>query len=191
MTRNKVIAVSGVSGAGKTFLIEALLAELPDVSKLTTVTTRPKRDNELDSGGKKFIDEVTFNRMSDMGELFIVNTVFNYRYAFDLSEFSGKIQKSHVVLELKLEDLKQIKEFYEPTVSIYIYPSEFDKAVEHTADRNAYDIRVRDTKEELAGLRARSLPDFDLIDVFLCNNYDNASICAFITAIKKVLDSEI
>ena len=189
MCKNKVIVISGVSGAGKTFLIDSLLNKMPSIKKLTTITTRPKRDDELGVKSKKFVDKETFNKMLNLKKLFVVNTVFGFEYAFDMKEFETKTKKSHLILELKLEDIHQIKEIYEPVFSIYIRPEKPETAIKNINNRNTFYERLEDINHELNNLENKSLPNFQLIDTVFCNRYDDSSIDDFIITIKKVLNN--
>lgn len=190
MGENKVIIVSGVSGTGKTFLIDSLLREFPLFKKLTTITTRPKRDDEIFSKNKEFVDAATFRKMVLLNKLFIVNTVFGYEYAFNINEFNTKIRESHIILELKLECLYQLKEMYKNIFSIYIYPNKLETAIENISDRNTYLERLKDIKNELNNLKNQSLPNSEMIDVMFRNCYDTASVDKFINIVKKVLANE-
>ena len=60
MQQNKAIVISAPSGAGKTTLIRALLAEHPELEHVVTHTTRPMRPGETDGKDYHFIDAQTF-----------------------------------------------------------------------------------------------------------------------------------
>jgi len=187
MCGNKIIVIAGVSGVGKTFLINALLNELPSVKKLTTVTTRPKRNNELAAESKRFIDEYTFNKMLGLKKLQIANTVFGYKYAFDPNESKRILKKSHLILELRAEYLPQAREVFGAIFSIYLYPYTADMAIKNITDEDTYNIRLCDNYTELEKFKNGSLSNLEMIDLTFCNHYNKSSVEDFITVIKKVL----
>ncbi len=65
MQPNKIIVISAPSGAGKTTLIRALLAENPNLEHVITHTTRAMRPGEVNGKDYHFIDQQTFQRYID------------------------------------------------------------------------------------------------------------------------------
>lgn len=185
--KNKVIVICGVSGAGKTFLISSALNRFTNLKKLTAITTRPKRQRETSADGKRFVDDIEFENLYNQGRLFIVNTVFGYKYAFDTQEYGSLIQHSHIILELKLSDLHQMKEICEAMFVIYVYPQTPELAVQYISDRNTADLRLKDLRQELLALKNKDMPNSDLINTMFCNDFDSSSVNAFISIVENVI----
>lgn len=53
----KLILVSGLSGAGKTTLVAGALEQMPELTYLRTVTTRPMRSGEETSHEYTFVTQ--------------------------------------------------------------------------------------------------------------------------------------
>ena len=78
--RGMMLVLSSPSGAGKTTLSRKLLALDPDVELSVSVTTRRKRDGEVDGRDYHFIDRARFDALVDNGELLEWAEVFDHCY---------------------------------------------------------------------------------------------------------------
>ncbi len=67
--RGLMFVLSSPSGAGKSTLARLLLTEEKDLTLSISVTTRPRRHSEVDGQHYFFIDQPTFSRMREHGEL--------------------------------------------------------------------------------------------------------------------------
>ncbi len=186
--KGNTIIVCGVSGAGKSFLINSSMKKFPCLKKLSTVTTRPRRDAEAAGASIIFLNDAEFEKRQATGGLVIVNSVFGCKYAFDIGEYNKLIQTGyHVILELKLEDLHQAPSVFSDFTTIYVYPSDIQNALNVCAMRNNCEERRKDIEDELQQIRDKSAHNIGLIDVLFCNSYDNASIERFASVIGEVI----
>ena len=64
MTIGTLFNISAPSGAGKTSLVKALMANMPELKLSISHTTRPMRSGEVDGQDYYFIDKVTFKKNS-------------------------------------------------------------------------------------------------------------------------------
>jgi guanylate kinase len=67
--RGVCLVLAAPSGAGKTAIADALLANEPDLFRSVSVTTRPPRPAEIDGVHYRFSDQAAFDRMVAAGEL--------------------------------------------------------------------------------------------------------------------------
>src|SRR3954470_19802573 len=65
----RLTVLSGPSGVGKDSVIELIRARSPWVRLSVSVTTRPKRDYEVDGVHYHFVDRAEFHRMVRAGDL--------------------------------------------------------------------------------------------------------------------------
>ena len=124
MQQNKAIVISAPSGAGKTTLISALLAEHPELEHVITHTTRPMRQGELDGKDYHFIDPKTF-------EAYIQQNYF-IEWAKVHGEYYGTsnaaIQKifnagKQPILNIDWQGAKRARELYgKNLITIFILP---------------------------------------------------------------------
>jgi guanylate kinase len=78
--RGFLLVLSSPSGAGKTTITRRLLVRDPTLSLSVSVTTRPRRPNEIDGRDYHFIDQAAFERMVADGALLEHATVFGHSY---------------------------------------------------------------------------------------------------------------
>lgn len=67
--RGLMLVLSSPSGAGKSTIARHLMAEDKDIVLSVSVTTRARRPSEIDGVHYHFIDQPTFNKLRDTGEL--------------------------------------------------------------------------------------------------------------------------
>jgi guanylate kinase len=67
--RGVCLVLAAPSGAGKTAIADALLANEPELRKSVSVTTRPPRAGEVDGLHYHFCGQAAFDRMVTAGEL--------------------------------------------------------------------------------------------------------------------------
>ena len=63
--RGLMLVLSSPSGAGKTTLSRALIAQDPETVLSISTTTRPKRPGEVDGEDYNFVDQATFQKLVD------------------------------------------------------------------------------------------------------------------------------
>lgn len=102
-----IISLSGPSGIGKGFIKERLLQLYPHIQELAWFTTRPLRPNE--QGGNRIpVSLFEFSRMVELGELALVQDLFDHRYGLKKEDLlpSSSIKLTEVHPNNLLEALK-------------------------------------------------------------------------------------
>ena len=67
MSSGSLLVLSGPSGVGKT-TIARLLAKKPEIARVMTTTTRPRRDDEVDGVDYRFLTKEEFKAAVARGE---------------------------------------------------------------------------------------------------------------------------
>ena len=78
--RGLMMVLSSPSGAGKTTISHKLLESDPNLNLSISVTTRPKRPNEVEGRDYRFIDLTDFNLMVNREQLLEHAKVFGNYY---------------------------------------------------------------------------------------------------------------
>jgi guanylate kinase len=93
-----LVLISAASGAGKTTLIQRVLAARPSMQRAVTCTTRPPRKDEADGVDYHFVTEQKFARLLQ-GRKFLEHAkVYGFRYGLLRAEVLKKLRAGTDVL---------------------------------------------------------------------------------------------
>src|SRR6187551_2169702 len=87
----KLYVISAPSGAGKTSLVKALLARLPQLRVSTSHTTRKPRPNEQDGREYFFVSNEEFNALVDDRAFLEHAQVFDNQYGTSWQQLEEKL----------------------------------------------------------------------------------------------------
>ena len=173
MTGNLYI-VSAPSGAGKTSLVEALVAADPLVRKSISFTTRGPRPGEQDGLHYHFVDTQAFERMRAHGELLESAMVHGNQYGTSRQTVESVCAGGYdVLLEIDWQGAAQIRKMKPEAVTIFVLPPSLD----------ALEARLRSRAQDSAEVIARRLaaargeiahvPEFEY--VIINDDFDRAA----------------
>lgn len=115
--------VSAPSGAGKTSLVRALLADDTGVSVSVSFTTRPPRAGEREGIEYHFVERDRFLAMIEAGEFLEHAEVFGNYYGTGRMEVASRLaQGSDVILEIDWQGAQQVRQAFPEAVGIFILP---------------------------------------------------------------------
>jgi len=123
MIKGTLYVVSAPSGAGKTSLVNAVLAQLPELEVSVSHTTRAKRDGEVDGINYHFVDRNNFDAMAIAGDFFEYACVFGNMYGTSRQHIQQQLHSGKdVILEIDWQGARQIRQQVNDCKSIYIVP---------------------------------------------------------------------
>lgn len=118
-----LFVISAPSGAGKTSLVNALLARLPGLRVSTSHTTRPRRLNEQHGREYYFVDTAEFDRLVAQGAFLEHARVFGNQYGTSRHQLEEKLAAGHdVILEVDWQGARQVRGILPGSRSIFILP---------------------------------------------------------------------
>ena len=122
MTGNLFI-VSAPSGAGKSSLVSAVLAEDKRLALSVSFTTRPPRAGEANGREYHFVGRKTFDSMLERGEFLESAEVHGNRYGTSQKWIAeARAQGLDIVLEIDWQGAQQVRAAFPDAVSIFILP---------------------------------------------------------------------
>lgn len=122
--RGLMLVLSSPSGAGKTTISRALLAEDADLVMSVSATTRPPRPGEVDGKDYFFVEPVDFNLMINRDELLEYAKVFDHYYGTPRGPVEEAMQGGRDVLfDIDWQGTQQLAhKAHDDLVSIFVLP---------------------------------------------------------------------
>ncbi|GGF25208.1 guanylate kinase [Aliidongia dinghuensis] len=137
--RGFIIVLSSPSGAGKTTLTRKLLESDPSLALSISVTTRPRRPNEIDGVHYHFISQARFAEMVAAGDLLEYATVFGNSYGTPREPVERELTAGRVIVsDLDWQGTQQLGQstLAADVVSIFILPPSVDELERRLTARN-------------------------------------------------------
>ena len=121
--RGKLIVVSGPSGAGKTSICNELLRRIPSSRWSVSVTTRPKRGDEVDGKAYRFISREEFDRMLARDELlehaqYLGNLYGTPRAPVEAAVAAGEV----IIMEIDVQGGAQVAQRAPDSIRVFVLP---------------------------------------------------------------------
>jgi guanylate kinase len=121
--RGKLVVVSGPSGAGKTSICNELLRRIPNSRWSVSVTTRPKRGDEVDGEAYRFITGEEFERMVERDELLEHAEYLGNLYGTPSAPVEAAVAAGEIViLEIDVQGGAQIARQVPDSIRVFVLP---------------------------------------------------------------------
>jgi len=118
-----LFVVTAPSGAGKTSLINAVLAEDARLRLSVSYTTRPPRPMEQNGREYHFVDDATFMAMLERGEFLESAEVHGHRYGTSQKAIDGTLDGGRdLVLEIDWQGALQVRRLHPECVRVFVLP---------------------------------------------------------------------
>jgi len=185
INRGLVLIVSSPSGAGKTTICKKLIQDVENLSLSVSVTTRLKRQNEIDGKDYFFKSDEEFDKMVKEEKFLEHARVFGYSYGTLKSEINSKITNGiNVIVDIDWQGTRQIEEHIpDDIVKIFILPpsiKELEKRLgaRATETQDSFKKRMSEARKEIS--------HYDEYDFIIINDDVQESV----NKIKLILNSE-
>lgn len=158
--------IAAPSGAGKTSLVRALLAQEPSARFSVSYTTRKQRPTEQDGRDYFFVDHPTFEQMVKQDQFLEHAQVFDNYYGTSRAQVDELLkQGANVILEIDWQGAQQVRRAMPECRSIFILPpsqAELERRLRGrgTDDEAVIQRRLRDAAGDI-----RHWSEFDYVVV--------------------------
>ena len=123
MSKGSLFIVAAPSGAGKTSLVNALVAQQDNIRLSVSHTTRAPREGEVNGQDYFFVSQDEFAQMRDAGAFLESATVFDNSYGTSSEAVLSQLQQGYdVILEIDWQGAEQVRRNYSDSTSIFILP---------------------------------------------------------------------
>lgn len=178
----KVLVLTGPSGIGVGSVVSAMFARRSDLTPVTPVTARKRKEGETDGVGFFFYDLDGWNQLKESGDLLETTEFAGNDYGTSRRLVQAALDEGkHVLLNLAAERAAELKRNLPEAVCVYLEPSPEVLRQRCTAvSRSRLELEVR---LETAA-RERELSSF--CDVRLCSDDGEAVL----SALDRLLDGD-
>jgi len=115
--------VAAPSGAGKTSLVNALVAQEADIALSVSHTTRAAREGEVNGKDYFFVTQQQFSGMQGEGAFLESATVFDHSYGTSAGAVFEQLKSGvDVILEIDWQGAEQVRRNYPDSTSVFILP---------------------------------------------------------------------
>jgi len=127
MTGN-LFVVSAPSGAGKSSLVNAVLAEDPKLALSISFTTRAPRPGEQNGREYHFVEPPVFEAMLERGEFLECAEVHGNRYGTSQKWIDEtRARGLDVLLEIDWQGAQQVRRVYPQAITVFIVPPSLEE----------------------------------------------------------------
>ena len=174
MKKGKLIVVSGPSGVGKDTVVSEYLKLHPEDVLSISMTSRPKRDYEVDGVHYYFKTKEGFEEEIEKGNLLEYALYNGNYYGTPKSEVIKRLEDGiNVILVIEVQGARNIKNMLnEDVLLIFVLPPSIEELRERLINRGTDSIEVINERLEIAEkeIRENTFYDYKIIN----DDIDNA-----------------
>lgn len=166
MDNGILIILSGPSGSGKDTVLNKLVENREDIKISVSMTTREKREGEIDGVHYYFADREYFEKnISENKMLEYAEYAGNYygtpKAPVDEMLSNGKA----VILKIEVQGAEKIRSIYSDVISIFLMPPSMRVLEDRLRSRKTEDEETINHRLVIAREEMRKAPDYDYIVV--------------------------
>lgn len=150
-----LIVVSGPSGAGKSSVLARLTAEMPTCRFSVSMTTRVRREHEIDGKHYFFVTESDFEQRREQCEFLEYARVHGHYYGTPRSYVMRELDKGFdIILDIDVQGAAQVRKSHPEAVFIFLAPpslAELRKRLEKrgTESPTSLELRMQTARQEM------------------------------------------
>ena len=166
LSKGNLFIITAASGAGKTSLVKALMADNPNIKVSISFTTRQPRVGEKDGEDYFFLDEINFKKMIENDEFLEIAKCHGALYGTSKLTVKEALEKGEdIILEIDYQGAFSVKKLFPESISIFIIPPSID-ALEDRLNNRGQDSK-EDIKLRVAAARNEMshLEEFDYVTI--------------------------
>lgn len=150
--RGMLLVISGPSGAGKGTLVSKLLDKDPTFVFSVSVTTRERRENEIEDVHYHFISEEEYDKLLEQDAFVEHACVHGHRYGTLKSEVYERMARGqNVLLDIDAQGARSVMEREKECVSVFVLPPSYTELENRLRSRNTEN--EEDIQRRLANAR--------------------------------------
>ena len=162
----KLFVISAPSGTGKSTILMAVRQRLPGLGYSISHTTRKPRGNERNGIDYHFVDDRTFTKMIDQGDLVEWAKVYDNFYGTSSSNLQDQTASGlDVLMDVDIQGGRNIKKRFPDSVLIFLLPPSLEELERRLRKRGTDDEPVIESRMEMAADDIKNCVWYDYIIV--------------------------
>jgi len=159
-----VFLVAAPSGAGKSSLVNALLAQDPQLTLSISCTTRPPRPGEVDGRHYRFVSVDEFIALRDANALLEWAEVHGNYYGTPRDRVDQAVSQGRdIVLEIDWQGAQQVRRTLPQVISIFIVPPSMAVLRARLVKRGQDAAQVIERRLQAAAREMSHAPEFEYV----------------------------
>ena len=184
--------VTAASGAGKTSLVEALLASDAQIQRSVSHTTRAPRSGEENGVHYHFATELQFLEILKAGGFLESADVHGAKYGTAQSAVDSALQAGFdVILEIDWQGAAQVRKLYPQSISIFILPPSVAALEQRLNNRGQDSAEVIAKRVAAARDEMRHVAEFDYVTINETFDVALQDLMAIIRASRLKMQSQL
>lgn len=164
LVAGNVFMVVAPSGAGKSSLVNALLARDPTLCLSVSCTTRPARSGETHGKDYRFISKEEFDAMRQNNQLLEWAEVHGNFYGTPRDKIDQAVTFGQdILLEIDWQGARQVKKLFPEAIGVFILPPSISTLRERLTQRGQDSESVIERRIEAAGEEISHAPEFEYV----------------------------
>ncbi len=156
--------VTAPSGAGKSSLVNALLAKDPGICLSISCTTRAPRPAEVEGRDYRFVSVPVFEQMQRSNQLLEWALVHGNYYGTPRDRIDEATSRGQdVLLEIDWQGARQVKQHYPKAIGIFILPPSIGALQERLQARGQDSQEVIERRVRAASEEISHAPEFEYV----------------------------
>ena len=157
--------ITAASGAGKTSLVNELLAKDSQLRPSVSYTTRQPRPGEQNGLDYNFVSEQKFLEMLNVGDFLESADVHGAKYGTSQSFVNDGLVNYDMILEIDWQGAVQVRKLYPQSISIFILPPSVEALGERLFSRGQDSAEVIAKRLAAAREEMRHVVEFDYVTI--------------------------
>ena len=185
MSENGILIIfSGPSGSGKDTVLNKLISGIEDIKVSVSMTTREKREGEIDGTHYYFVSREYFEKKVSEDKM-LENAEYNGnlygtpKAPVDEMLKSGKA----VILEIEVQGAEKIRKLYPDVISIFLMPPSMRVLEERLRGRGTDDEETINHRLVIAREEIKRAPEYDYVVI-------NDTIENAVAGIETIINAE-
>ncbi len=186
-----LFVVAAPSGAGKTSLVRALLADRPLLQLSVSFTTRAPRAGEVNGHDYHFVSHAEFERRREAGEFLEWAEVHGNLYATSRRWIEERIRAGvDIVLEIDWQGAVQVQQLFADAVGVFIVPPSIDALRERLEQRGQDSAEVIERRVAAARAELKQAHRFQYVIINQDFATALAELCTLVEAARLRLSRQ-